>query len=86
MAHDIGEGRMDGNMARTEQLAQSSLRWTPRHKLWIVMAVRDGALTAKEACARYRLPADELSAWVESFERRGLAGLHAKRRRRRPPQ
>jgi hypothetical protein len=86
MAHDICEGHLDGNTAGAVQLAQSSLRWTPRHKLWIVVAVRDGALSAKEACLRYRLSSEELAAWVESFERHGFAGLHAKRLRRRPPQ
>jgi hypothetical protein len=54
------------------------VRWTPWRKRSIVLALRDGTIAALEAYERYDLSREELAAWIEGFERHGLAGLHLK--------
>jgi len=58
-------------------------RWVPSRKAMVVSAVRGGLLTMAEACARYRLTADEFLGWQGQIDRAGLKGLRATRGRRR---
>jgi transposase-like protein len=60
-------------------------RWTPWRKRSVVLAVRDGVITMGEACEHYTLTHEELTGWIDAFERRGLAGLHLKCARRMWP-
>ena len=53
------------------------IRWTPRRKNAVVMAVRSGAISRAEACARYHLSEEELLAWERAFDQHGLPGLRA---------
>ena len=54
-------------------------RWVIRRKAEVVAAVQGGLLTFEDACDRYRLTAEEFSAWQTTLERYGLAGLKIKR-------
>ena len=45
-----------------------------------MMAIRSGAITFSEACQRYRLSHEELTAWETAFDRDGLAALQVKYR------
>jgi Protein of unknown function (DUF1153) len=63
---------------------QGNVRWTPWRKRDVVIALRNGAITAFEAIERYRLSREELADWIEGFERYGVAGLHLKRKRWAP--
>jgi len=50
-------------------------RWSSRRKAAIVVAVRTGVLTREQACKRYLLSNEELSAWEASFAKSGIPGL-----------
>lgn len=52
-------------------------RWVIRRKAEIVLAVHGGLLSLEDACRRYRLTAEEFSAWQHAIERHGLLGLRA---------
>ncbi len=53
----------------------NTARWVVRRKAEVVAAVRGGLISFDEACARYRLSAEEFTAWQKSIERHGLQGL-----------
>ena len=63
---------------------QSTTRWVPRRKAEIVAAVNGGLLSLMEACQRYRISHEEFHDWVYAYERNGLSGLRARRKRERP--
>lgn len=54
-------------------------RWVIRRKAEVVAAVRGGLLTLEEACARYRLTADEFLSWQQAIDRWGMPGLRTTR-------
>ncbi|MBO0735587.1 MAG: DUF1153 domain-containing protein [Alphaproteobacteria bacterium] len=54
-------------------------RWSPRRKAMVVDAVRNGALSFAEACERYQLSAEELTAWQHAMESHGTPGLRVTR-------
>jgi Protein of unknown function (DUF1153) len=54
-------------------------RWVARRKAVVVDAVRCGAITLEEACARYRLSVEEFHAWQRAIEAHGVAGLRVTR-------
>jgi transposase-like protein len=54
-------------------------RWVARRKASVVAAVCSGALSAQEACRRYRLSLEELLAWQRAVERHGIPGLRVTR-------
>lgn len=54
-------------------------RWVARRKASVVAAVCSGALSAQEACRRYRLSLEELLAWQRAIERHGVPGLRVTR-------
>ena len=60
--------------------ASASTRWTPGRKVAVITAIRVGAVTFSEACERYCLSYEELSAWEAAFDEDGLAGLQRKHR------
>jgi hypothetical protein len=57
-------------------------RWVARRKAQVVGAVRAGRLSLEEACARYRLSAEEFLAWERMIDRHGLPGLRVTRLQR----
>ena len=59
--------------------APGTTRWVIRRKAEVVIAVRGGLLSLKEACRRYMLTVEEFLAWQRSIDRHGLAGLRTTR-------
>jgi transposase len=51
------------------------MRWTPWRKRSVILAVRAGEMTMREASERYMLSQEELASWIADFERRGVTGL-----------
>jgi len=64
--------------------AKGDVRWTPWRKRDVVLALRQGTITAPDVIERYRLSREELADWIECFERHGIAGLHLKHKRWAP--
>jgi hypothetical protein len=60
--------------------ASASTRWTAGRKVAVITAIRIGAVTFSEACERYRLSHEELSAWEAAFDEDGIAGLQTRYR------
>jgi hypothetical protein len=81
-AEDKNPGREPRGQAQARP--EAIVRWTPWRKLYIVVAVRNGKITAQEACDRHNLSHEELTGWIEGYDRAGLAGLQQKRGRRSP--
>jgi hypothetical protein len=54
-------------------------RWSSRRKAAIVTAIRAGVLNRQEACARYRLSLEELTAWETALDQNGIPGLRVTR-------
>jgi transposase-like protein len=54
-------------------------RWTPHRKASVVVGINRGIITAEEACRRYGLTQEELSAWRKAFQRYGIGGLRTTR-------
>ena len=63
---------------------RGTTRWVPRRKAEIVAAVNGGLLSLMDACQRYRISHEEFRDWVHAYERSGLSGLRARRKRERP--
>jgi two-component system, cell cycle response regulator DivK len=62
----------------------SKIKWSPRRKALLVIAIRSGMISLRDACERYFLSPDELSHWRGAFDRDGIAGLYSTKQRRRP--
>jgi hypothetical protein len=58
--------------------SSASIRWHAPQKAVLIIALRVGAITFSEACDRYRLSHEELSAWETAFDQDGIAALQVK--------
>src|SRR5579862_9030733 len=75
-----GAGTANDECSPTFELPPShTVRWVSRRKAAVLDAVRKGVLTEEEACRRYQLSAEELSAWRRDIDRYGVGGLRATR-------
>ncbi|HEY3909508.1 MAG TPA: DUF1153 domain-containing protein [Stellaceae bacterium] len=54
-------------------------RWSPGRKAAIVAALRTGAISRDEACARYLICDEELASWERAFDQNGVPGLRTTR-------
>ena len=54
-------------------------RWVARRKAEVVAAVKGGLLSFEDACARYRITAEEFLGWKRQVDRHGLPGLRVTR-------
>ena len=63
----------------TELPSSNTRRWVARRKAAVVAAVSSGMITLEEACHRYHMSEEELSAWQRAFENHGILGLRAGR-------
>jgi transposase-like protein len=54
-------------------------RWVASRKAAVVAAVREGALSVDEACARYNLSAEELQSWSDALSTYGVGALRTTR-------
>jgi hypothetical protein len=76
MLREITEGRSEPRTRADVRLpTEAIMRWTPWRKRSVILAVRAGELTMREASARYMLSQEELASWIADFERRGVTGL-----------
>jgi Protein of unknown function (DUF1153) len=60
--------------------SSASIRWLASHKAAVIIAIRAGAITFSEACERYSLSYEELTAWEAAFDEDGMAALQMKYR------
>lgn len=58
--------------------SSTSIRWRASDKAAVIIAIRAGAITFAEACERYCLSLEELTAWEAAFDQDGMAGLQVK--------
>ena len=68
-----------GFLSEAELPAPGRIRWTPRRKAEVVVAVNGDLLTPEEAFRRYSLTAEELTSWEIAFRRSGVRGLRTTR-------
>ena len=54
-------------------------RWVMRRKAQVVSGVRNGVLTAEEACARYNISEEEFKSWVRLMDSHGIRALRTTR-------
>ena len=59
--------------------APDTKRWSPGRKAAIVAAIRSGAISREEACARYLLSVEEVVGWEKAFDQNGVPGLRTTR-------
>ena len=83
----MGDGREGAQMApyKVNEKALASLpppntkRWVIRRKAQVVEAVRSGAITLDDACARYSLSVEEFLSWRHAITNHDVRGLRATR-------
>ncbi len=54
-------------------------RWSPGRKAAVIAAIRTGAISREEACARYLLSVEEVVGWEKAFDQNGVPGLRTTR-------
>lgn len=54
-------------------------RWVASRKAAVVAAVREGVMSAPDACARYGLTAEEFDSWRIALDEHGVGALRATR-------
>jgi hypothetical protein len=70
----------DGSVLTLADLPQpDAQRWVASRKAIVVAAVRGGLLSMSDACARYRLTAEEFLSWQMQVDRNGIQGLRTTR-------
>jgi len=74
-AQDAGEG----SLCLEDLPPPDTFRWVIRRKALVVAGVRAGLITLEEACARYRLSAEEFLSWQRLIDRHGPRGLRTTR-------
>lgn len=55
------------------------MRYTAKIKAEIVLAVRNGDLTEKEACEEHNISPAEFAGWARALDRAGTQGLRVTR-------
>jgi hypothetical protein len=55
------------------------MRWTPRRKAELVVAIGNGEISASEAKSQYYLSDEELQSWVRDYDAYGWPGLRSTR-------
>ena len=65
---------------RSDQTATPGFRWVMSRKADVLSSIRSGRMTIQQACSRYAISVEELTAWEEAFLRLGPKGLYATRR------
>ena len=64
------------------------MRWTPKRKAAVVVAIEAGIISTAEALQRQQLSEEELATWMRDYAAHGRAGLRVTRRppvrKRRP--
>lgn len=74
----------DGHIITAESLPPSNrVRWNPRRKAEIVIAVLHGIVTFSEVRERYAISEDEFLDWQDRYSRGGMPALERGREPRR---
>jgi hypothetical protein len=55
------------------------MRWSPRRKATVVMAVEQGLVSIEDALRDCELSLEEFAAWRRDFEAQGIPGLRITR-------
>lgn len=55
------------------------MRWTPKRKAKIVMAVQVGEITADDLAREHGISAEELATWVRDYDAHGREGMRVTR-------
>ena len=53
------------------------MRWTASRKAAIIVAIRNGEISAAEARSQYDLSDEELAAWMRDYDALGVRGLRS---------
>jgi hypothetical protein len=61
-------------------------RWVAGRKAQVAAAVQNGIISVEDACNRYELTIEELTAWQRALGQFGIGGLRATRRIARPAE
>src|SRR5688500_10858723 len=61
-------------------------RWVAGRKAQVAAAVQNGIISVEDACSRYELTLEELTAWQRALGQFGIGGLRATRRIARPAE
>lgn len=64
-------------MSKCDLPPADTQRWVVRRKAAVIAGIREGLLTAEEACEMYSISAEELDSWQRLVDRHGLRGLRA---------
>jgi hypothetical protein len=69
-----------GNLLALEDLPRPNThRWVVRRKAEVLAAIIGGLLSLEQACDRYKLSVEELTAWQTALHQYGLLGLRTSR-------
>jgi transposase-like protein len=71
--------RFRPRMSMSDLPPRDTKRWVASRKAAVVAAVREGLLTAEEACARYGLTLEEFESWRTALNEHGVGALRATR-------
>lgn len=55
------------------------MRWTPKRKAAVVVAIEAGIISTAEALQRHELSQEELATWMHDYAADGRAGLRVTR-------
>lgn len=69
-----------GNLITSAALPKSiAVRWTPKRKAEVMIAISKGLIPLASALRRYRISEDEFHDWTTKYENGGLSALTRKR-------
>lgn len=71
--------RTDPRMTLEDLPPPDTKRWVASRKAAVVAAVRQGLLTAEEACRRYELSLEEFESWRIALDEHGVGALRTTR-------
>jgi transposase-like protein len=67
------------NKRSLRSAAEGAMRWTPKRKAEIVIALLEGKITPAWAKDEYGISDEELAAWMRDYAAYGPEGLHVTR-------
>lgn len=66
---------MKEHEAKIDPPPPGTMTWSARRKAAVVIGVRSGTITRRDASERYLLSPEELAGWEAAFDRGGAPGL-----------
>lgn len=74
-----GSTMADQTVAAAADTNPAGWKWTDNNRQALMMDILAGRLSTEEACERFKLPADDLQAWLDDFMRQNQAPADAGR-------